>query len=313
MGYLISQIVFCLLIAGIIGALIGYLLKQLLGTKMVQKVDAMWSDKVRVLTRDLDAERTETKLQAQKTQDAERTGAETTNRLTAAQKELLTAKEKVSAVEGDLARKASSFAALEAANKDWKIQLEASAKKAADLEAVITDKDVSLQNLESELAGAVKVSDAKDLHIQTLDAEIGELAPLKDQLAVASKAVGDWEGRFKALEKAKGGEVAGWKSRIGELEPLLAKVKDWEVRHSSMLNAKDAALAKLTSTVAALEPLKDRAAAVAKENCTLSAKVRELELAASAVTVEKNAIIGGFETREKVEHETLVTSPRARV
>ncbi len=322
MGYLISQIVACLLIAGIVGAVIGYLFKQIVGAKVIHQVEGMWSDKVRLLTRDLDALRVDAKVQVQRAQEAERASTDIAGQLASATKELASTKENVSAVQADLNSKVSTLAALEVTNTHWKVQLEAAAKNAADLESAIAGKDSSLQNLESQLAGSVKVSGAKDLHIQTLAAEIAELAPLKDQLATAHKAIGEWEARYKSLEKTKNAELAGLKARIRELEPLTSKVKDWESRYGGMLNEKDAALAKLTATVAALEPLREKVAAAAKENETLSAKVQALEATlASSEAGGKQYLSQIDELREslrhfeaaEVEHEALVNGLRARV
>ena len=273
MEYLTLQTAMSLSIAGIIGALLGYLLKQWLSAKAILQVERKWSEEFRSVTRDMASLRAD---QVDIKQELEKAQAEAGVRLATVRKELAAADTMLAGLQVEFA----AIALSEAAVKDWQLKLEAEAKKAIELEAVAAAKDLSIRNLEAELASAVKASVAKDLNLQTLTAEIAELTPLKGMLEEANKSLAQQTVRFKTQETSRNGELAALKSRIGELEPLTAKVKDWEARYASMLNEKDAAFAKVTAKVSALEPLKEKLAAATKENESLRAKVRAMEPAA---------------------------------
>lgn len=166
MGYLISQIVMCLLLAGIAGGIIGYFLKQFWSSNTLQQVDTMWSEKVRAVTRDLEASRAETKVHLLKTEDLEQAQLDSVRQLKTAQQQVSTANQKSAHLQTELAGKMVTISAQEGSIRDWKTRLEAELKKAVERDAALAGKDTAIQNVQDELAAAAKVSGAQDLQVK---------------------------------------------------------------------------------------------------------------------------------------------------
>ena len=248
MGFLISQIVVSLLLAAAAGFLIGYFLKQFLAGKASEQLERMWSEKVRTVSRDLDALRTDARAQTQKTGDIERIADAERDRGKSAQSEAAAERDRAESLTARIALKQKEIESLQGAVAEWKANVESLKTQIGGLEEVIRGRDLTIENLTSEIERAGKESAAKDLGMQTLAVRIAELEPAASKAMASMKTIENWEAKYKALEAAKNGELASLKSRISALEPLLAKVRDWEARYNGMLKEKDSSTAELRQT-----------------------------------------------------------------
>lgn len=274
MGYLISQIYLCLVVAAVIGGLIGYLLKQFEERKSAERLETTWSEKVLRASRELDTLRSDLKMQTQRYEDLERESDADQARLMSSKNELAAEKERVAGLTASMAEKDAAGTLLESSSVEMNSAIEQAQKQIAGLESSLHARAQTIEALEQQV-------DQARVESASLAARIAELEPLTARLNAANKSLSEADARYSAFAAEKKAETSALKNRLAGLEPLTVRVREWELRYNDMLKEKDSSLARLTASVAALEPLRGRVDALKDSLEQAGTRIKELETAAT--------------------------------
>lgn len=239
--YIWKEILACLLVAAILGAILGYLWRWLMDKGKAGELEASWRERFDKLSLDLDGAKAALKAEAGKLAemtrlhgevtaqfgDASAKLGEATAKLTGYETELAGLRLKVPQLDADLVAKSAALAA--ALANFAKCQ-----ESGADLTAQLAAKSTELDGLQAELDKLRRELVVRSESEKTLTLRVGELQGLMPKLR-------DTEAKLVSMTSQKDGEIAKLVAQVATLTPLTAevaglssKVSDWETRYRKL-------------------------------------------------------------------------------
>ncbi len=220
----------CLLLAGLLGAWIGWLLKGLLSAGRDQEyqgkiveLENSWSSKLKAKTGEFDA------LQANFHSQSAR----------------------LSALDGNLATASASLADRDAALADWEAKYN---QLAASSTAENSKDDAELADLKAKLAQANADLEAKAKAAASAEAELNaQLGKVKADLEVQAKAAETSKNELATLQQnaaGKDSEIAKLMAGAALAATLQGKLSDWESKYNTDIANRDEELVKLRASLA---------------------------------------------------------------
>ena len=285
MLYLLGQIVFCLLIAALLGALIGWFFRAIVAVSRAQDIEDNWQNKLkdcesRLETRDAELMSANQSLQQLKDEMAQVDGQRVTlqTELDEADADIRDLSQNVSATETDFVEY-QKIKEEEIKRLQWRIaELE---QQTGQLERC----DASLQDMEGRLTATEA---EKDEVLFSLQARIRQLEPLPSQVQERDNRIRALQGEIdehnKQLEKNKE-EVTRLQGRIAELESSKTDVSMQSPtdRCKASLAEKEAEVIRLSSRLAGLERVQEE---VRKRDAVIQALESDLQSASKAKDTE---------------------------
>lgn len=336
---LILRMLLCLLIAGIIGAVIGWLLRSLFGSNKNAELEEAWQSKLAGKEREWEMMRAESRKQL----------AATENKLTECHAGVETHLATIAAREAKYAELQVSFDAKAAAHDQLSAEVTALQNKLAAAESAATDwqgklttaeasltaKHSELGDLTTKLAAAAALAatlrsgsdEAEKLKAENallrqrlsgLEADLGsaraweakyqallsERDGLQQQLgtlqATSKAQASDWEMKALAITSDKEREIQELQKRVRELEPLGAQAKDWEVKYLAVLDEKQQESMTLRNRVAELEPLSGLLTRVQSDVQAKEAALHTLQARVQELEATRTAIAPDLEAIEGI-------------
>ena len=292
MWYIVQEILMCLGLAALIGGVVGWLLKQFLGSSQLVDMESSWrmrydevNGQIGGLKSSLTAEQGKFATAAQNILGLEGKLKDATASIGTLETDLLSWKDRVPKLDAELAAKAG---ALTIALADYAKCQETSAALSADLKA----RDAGIVGLRDEIEKLKRDLVVRAESEKTLSARVGELQPLVPKLR-------DAEVRLTALSAEKDGEISKHLAQIALLAPLAAqvadlsgKLKSWESRYNDLMKERDVEAAKLGARIKELEPYPGQLA-------DREAKLRDGESRYKTVVESKDAEIAKLIARIK--------------
>jgi len=301
MSYLLAQILLCLLIAGLIGALIGWLLRGSCGSKISQ-ARSQWENDMQGIKGDYSSQ----------TAHLEKELGELKNKLADTEVELSNSNDTWTAKlrehdtkwEGEVQGLKSASSNSDGEISNLKTKLAAAAAATAGLVALESklssaesDRDAAsrkLSDLEAKLATAQKGGDeanALRTKLSSLETEHNstksKLGDLESKLATATTAsagLATLEGKLSSAEADR--DAA--KSKLGDLESKLSAAQK-EAGEVSDLKSK---LAAATAATAGLAALESKLSSAESDRDSAKGKLGDLESKLSAAQKEASEVSG---------------------
>lgn len=305
MGSPVAEMVVCLLIAGILGGIVGWIARRVFGADET----APWRKEIERKDKNL------ADLKGRLEDLSEQLG-EAESRQTAQEEKLTERDARIKRMEGELAvavRESDRVNKAEdevVALRGRLIRLEAD-KKANEDARVVTERE-----LESLRRGVIQ----KDHELKNALAQVSTLTPLvldgrqwqarcealardKDaessvlrkrlaELELTTARAREVQSRLEAVIREKDAEAVTLRARVEELEPYVLHVKEWEVRYSSTVHDKDAEIVALHERIQELEPLTSQVLELESRHA-MAVQLRDVEVGAIRQRVDELLPLAG--------------------
>jgi len=287
----ISQIILCLILAAIIGFIVGWYLAKLLGRGKMEDLNAEWEEELR------EHEKSASAAQLAATKELSSHKA----RLVELEMALDTSARACTAISTELDAMRKRLAEKETDNAILTVRL-------AELDALkdqIKARDARIIEIEERHTAALR---GRDDDASRLHERIRDLEPLIGQIRVREAELKDYQDRMTSVISEKNAEVEHLKQRLTELEAVRTQVserdsaiRDWEARFHSLTQEKNEALSKLQWRIGELEPLQGEVARQRTRLEELGTRIAELEPLPDRIA-EQSRLLAESETR----HGSLV-------
>ena len=317
----------CLVVAGLLGTLVGWLLGRIFGSANSTELVTEWEGKLRHRDQELGSMRGDLSFANAKVNSLQSEMATLAETIKTRDKWVSELEAKQKTIETDLNDRVSELDELKADTDKEKADLKTQLEKALAASKAETE---SLRVRVAEAEGAAKIAQKAERELATMrtgftgkEQELAKalfrlknLEPLAAQIKEHESAAAALKAQIKELEaqtlttKSKDGEIAKLRQKVTELEPLAAQLKSSDGQLSELqanlgasakaLAANDSELKSLHEKLAETEELREHSNHQLKDRDSelahLRLKIGELE-ALSGQLAERESEIGSLQKR----------------
>lgn len=261
---IITKIIGCLIAAGLIGLVVGWLLGRLRGSGATNEEKESWEARLRSSERDLDKVRGDLKSHRDQVAALKSELTASTDRLKLRDREFGDLEAKLKSLlplESDLAGKTKEISALT-------LELGSLRTKLAEAEAELKKPAQPDPKLTTELNTVKQTLAGKDNEISTLLLRVKELAPLSLQIKDRDIRLHEWETKHNNALKGKDYEIAKLNHSLKDFDAKMAGLQ-------ASVQGKDSEIQMLQARVGDLGPLQ---AELSTLRASLEGKDSELQM-----------------------------------
>ncbi len=299
---LILRMLLCLLIAGIIGAVIGWLLRSLFGGNKTAELEESWRGRLAGKEKELETLRADSRNQhsAVEGQLADCNAGVKTHLAAIADHEA-----KYAELQASLNAKTLEFDKLSADAESLRGKLALSDSSSSDLQAKLATAETSLQSKHSELGDLTTKLAAATALAATLKSGGPDVEKLKAENDLLRKRIGSLEADLTA-SKALSAELTTLKDKLAAAENATADLQGKLTTAEASMSGKQSEIGDLTTKLAAAAALATTLKGSGDEAATLKAENESQQTRIASLISERDALqqqLGELQTTAKSQAE----------